>query len=185
MRPRAAHAPPRERDDSTPPTRCLLRARAACTPPRHDAVKLCPRTPAVRTQDCASDGVTAGTLLAPVSGHGPRGVAPGSLRRHSRIYARPVLRETPARGDRPPHRRPRRARDVPRAGKRARASFHPRSSAVIRTMFGRLRSLANSLPRFAMKRCAAAIAKTTRRRAMSLERLPVLIDALCVAKKVD
>jgi len=44
--------------------------RAACTSPGHDAVKRSPRTPAVRTQDCARDGVTAGMLLAPVRGHG-------------------------------------------------------------------------------------------------------------------
>jgi len=56
MRPRAAHAPPRERDHSTPATRCLLRARTACTWFGHDAVNRRPRTPAVRTQDCASRG---------------------------------------------------------------------------------------------------------------------------------
>jgi len=126
MRPRAAHAPPRERDHSTPPHALpFTRARAACTSLGHDAVKRCPRTPAVRTQDCASGGVTAGTLLAPARGHDRRGAAPIPLRRHSHIYARAVLRETQARGNRPPHRRPRRARDFPRAGKKARASRAP------------------------------------------------------------
>ena len=50
MRRRAGHPRPRERDGSTPTTRCHLRSPAAYTPLRHDAVNGRPRTSAVRWQ---------------------------------------------------------------------------------------------------------------------------------------